>query len=81
MSGGILFCLDCFFVGNIVFGCLEASIDVTMSGWFALVFGEFCLRIWRYRVLLFRRVKIRVWKWRVDRRVCRKLELQHRRSR
>jgi len=30
MLGGILFCLDCFFVRNIVFGCLEASIDVSV---------------------------------------------------
>jgi hypothetical protein len=45
------------------------------------VFDELGSRIWRYRVLLFRRVKVRIWKWRVDRKIGRKLESQRKRSR
>jgi len=79
---GILFSLDCFFVRNIVFRCFEASKDVTMVlGRFASVFDEFGSRVWRYRVLLLRRIKIRVWKWRIDRKISRKLESQHEHSR
>jgi len=80
MSGGILFSLDCFWVRSTVLRCSGITRYLTIS-WVgvASVFDELGLRIWRYRVLLFRRVKIRIWKWRVDRKISRKLESRHKR--
>ena len=82
MSGEILFFSDCFFVWNTVFRCSGTLKDVTISGVGVLrVFHELGIRIWRYRVLLFRRIRIGIWKWRIDRKISRKLEFQRKRLR